>query len=272
MKLLGLTLLFAQVVGGEDIYQDFRQGFVPAVFQPEGRDATRWIKTEPEGIRITLPPGSNVTSAIGMRLQTPIQGDFEITAGYEVLQVDPPTAGFGAGFAIYLATNSPTKEAVEFFHLVRPSGSEVYSIAPLTTLPDGRRGVMPGVDRTDQPVLGKAGQLRITRVGSIAVLSAARAGSDDFKRLYQFELGKEDVTALRIAVNPGNAPNPVDVRLRDFRPRFKGVTASLGTDAESDRGLRLLLVLALAVAIIVPGLLIWLYRRRAEKREGTRAA
>src|ERR1700756_5398442 len=97
MKLLGLTLLFAQVVGGEDIYQDFRQGFVPAVFQPEGRDATRWIKTEPEGIRITLPPGSNVASAVGMRLQGPIQGDFEITTGYEIIQIDVPTAGFGAG-------------------------------------------------------------------------------------------------------------------------------------------------------------------------------
>ncbi len=271
MQLLGLTLLFAQAVGGEDIYQDFRQGFVPAVIRPEGPDATRWIKTEPEGIRITLPPGNNVRSAVGMRLQSPIQGDFEITVGYEMLQADVPRAGFGVGFSIYLATDSPTKDAVEFFHFVRPSGSEAYGCSRLTTSPEGRRGSMPGLDLQDQPVLGRAAQMRITRVGSQAVLSAARADSSDFKKLYEFDLGKEDVVVMRIAANPGNAPNPLDVRVRDFKVRFKGVAAALGTASDEERGSHLWLVLAMTAVIALAGVLMWLYRRHTVKREAARA-
>ena len=78
-----------------------------------------------------------------------------MTTGYEIPQVDVPTAGFGAGFAIYLRTNTPTRETAEFFHIVRPSGSEVYACARITSLPGGVRSTPPDVDMTDQPVLGK---------------------------------------------------------------------------------------------------------------------
>ena len=271
MKLLGFTLLLAQAIGGEDFYQDFRKGYDPAVFRLDGRNAAEWIKPEAEGVRITLPPGCNVPGAVGLTLREPIHGDFEITTGYEIVQVGVPTAGFGAGFAIYLRTNTPTRETVEFFHIVRPSGSEVYACARITTL-DGRRATPPNVDVTDQPVPGKAGQLRITRVGAQAFLSAAGPDSSDFKRLYQFELGNEEVAVLRVGLHAGNAPNPVDVRLRDFRMRFKGVAAPPGTVPEANRAFHLFLIFVLAATINLAGLLIWLYRRRAEKREASRAA
>jgi hypothetical protein len=273
VKLLGLTLLFAQAFGGEDFYQDFRiKGLDPEVFALTGQDAAQCVKVEPEGVRITLPAGRKSASTVGLVLRAPVQGDFEITTGYEILQADPPKAGIGAGFTTYLMTNSPTKEATEFFHFVRPSGSEAYGCARLTTTPDGRRIMMPGLDLADHPVLGKAGQMRVTRVGSQTVLSAAREGSSDFKGLYQFDLGSADVVVLRVGANPGNVPNPLDVRLRDFRARFKGVAASLGVVPEAERGSHLLLALALAAAIALAGLLFWLYRRRAEKREASRAA
>jgi hypothetical protein len=63
----------------------------------------------------------------------------------------------------------------------------------------------------------------------------------------------------------------VDVRLRDFRARFKGVTASFADSPASDRGFRLLLFLALLIAVLLTALGVWLYRRRAEKHEATRA-
>ncbi len=261
MKLLSLTLLFAQVVGGEDFFQDFRGKEVnPEIFRQVGPSASQLLRTEPEGLRITLPD-EGITKAVGVAYAGPLKGDFEVTARYELLRLERPRAGFGAGFSVYVKTDAPTEDAIEFFHLVRPSGAEAYGCSALMTRPDGQRGPIPGAVTAEIPAQGKSGRLRVARVGPEVSLSAAE-GEQDFKGLYRINLGTADVTFLRLAANPGNAPNPIDLRVLDFRLRQKDIAQS--AEALPKRS-SLWLALLLALLLLLAALLMWLYRRRAKK-------
>ena len=265
MKLIGLTLLLAQTAGADEIYEDFRgQQVNAAVFRHDSPDAFNLIKSEPEGLRITLP-AQGIARPIGLVLVSRLKGDFEVTARYEFLHLDPPTGGFGAGFSVYVRTNSPAQEGVEFFHFVRPHGDEAYGLSALATTPDGRRGGIPEAVTEDIAANARSGRLRAARVGADIVLSAAREDSDDFKALYRINLGTADVTTLRLAATPGNAPNPVDLRLLDFRLRQKGIVLPTGSLLETEKGFRLFLLLALLLAVLLCAFLAWYYRRRGKK-------
>src|SRR5436309_2337978 len=107
MTFLGLTLLLAQGAAADELYQDFRgKALNPAVFRTEGPSARSLIKTEPEGLRITLP-GEGINRPVGLVVVSPIKGDFEVTARYQFLNVEPPRSGFGTGFSIYVAVDTP---------------------------------------------------------------------------------------------------------------------------------------------------------------------
>jgi LPXTG-motif cell wall-anchored protein len=263
MRFLGLALLLAQAAASDEVYQDFRgKELNPAVFRQEGPSAPLLLKPEPEGLRITLP-AEGIARPVGISFVVPLKGDFEVTTRYEFLRLERPNGGFGAGFSIYVATDSPTKEALEFFHFVRPSGAEAYGCAALTTRPDGRRGIIPGAVTGDFPAQGKSGQMRVTRVGPEVSLSAAPEGESEFKTLYRFNLGSADVTLVRLAATPGNAPNPVDLRVRDLRIRQKGIT--LPAEPETGKRSSLWIALLLALVLLLAALVAWYYRRRVKK-------
>jgi hypothetical protein len=267
MRYLGLTLLLAQAAGAEQFYQDFRgKEFNPEVFRQVGPSAAKLVKQEPEGLRITLSD-EGITTAVGVAYPGPLEGDFQATAGYELLRLERPRGGFGAGFSVYVTTAGPAKEAVEFFHLVRPSGAEAYGCSALMTGPDGRRVPIPGAVTADVPAQGKSGRLRVTRVGPEVSLSAAE-GKQDFKGLYRINLGTADVTMVRLAAHAGNAPNPIDLRVLDFRLQHKDIAPPAeALPKRSSLWLALLLVLLLLLAT----LLMWLFRRRAKKHSAVTA-
>jgi hypothetical protein len=259
MGYLCLTLLLAQASGANEFYQDFHAKEPdPEVFRQTGPSAAQLLKTEPQGLRITLS-GEGITTAVGVAYVVPLKGDFEVTTRYELLRLERPMGGFGAGFSVYVTTASPTKEAVEFFHLVRPSGAEAYGCAALMTRPDGQREPIPGTVRADIPAQGKSGRLRVTRVGPDVSLWAAE-GDGEFKSLYRVNLGAADVTMIRLAAHAGNFPNPVDLRVVDFRLRQERTALEPGTRSS------LWLVLLLALLLLLAALLMWLYasaRKRA---------
>ncbi len=85
----------------------------------------------------------------------------------------------------------------------------------MTTI-DGRRANT--YQGSDVPVSGKAGYLRIIRVGAKAILSVQEDGKEP-RVVHRVELGKDDLALLRLAANPGGVPVAVDLRLRDVRIR-----------------------------------------------------
>jgi hypothetical protein len=245
----------------KEFYHDFRdKNFPNTNFKLAGKEADKRIKSEPDGLRITLPGEEKGT--VGIATQFNIQGDFEVTVGYEIIKLDKPEGGVGAGLEFYLMTGSPTKESLSYGRKVRPDGSDVYTGTRKGANKKGKRVFVPGQGMNDIPAIGKIGYLRLTRIGPTAFLSASEGTGKAFRVLHRTDLGADEITLLRLAAHPGDFATPIDLRLTDFRARAENLGEVVDT-SPPPRGTALWLVLALLAALLLMGgFLIWWMRKR----------
>src|SRR5262249_11987440 len=151
------------------------------LFRPEDE---LLVKAEKEGWRITVPAEQERIRNVGLAMTTPVKGDFEITAGYEILQADRPRGRFAAGFEFYIMTETPTREAIGFSRWASGSEDEVYTCSRMTTEPNGRRRFT----HHHLPAQGKSGRLRLKRSGR-DVTFWADGGTGAFQNLWHYDLG-----------------------------------------------------------------------------------
>src|SRR5262249_41024099 len=91
-------------------YQDFRGSPRPLPpLELVGPDAELVSKPEAEGWRITVPADQPKVTTIGLAMKAPVKGDFELTAGYEILQAEMPKGRSPAGFELFIHTDTPTR-------------------------------------------------------------------------------------------------------------------------------------------------------------------
>src|SRR5262249_10267696 len=119
-------------------------------------------KAEEEGWRVTIPADQPKITNIGLLLKSPAKGNFEISAGYQILQADQPRDRYPAGFEMYIATETPTKESIGFSRWTTRKEGEVFTFSRMTTAPDGSRRST----HNHIPANIKAGSLRLIRIGS----------------------------------------------------------------------------------------------------------
>jgi RNA polymerase sigma factor (sigma-70 family) len=198
-----------------DLYEDFRGARSPSpVFRMMGIDQGATMKPEAGGLRITVPANQARRHRAGIEMRTPVKGDFEITAGYEILAADQPDAGYGVGFEVYVNTATPTQDRLGIFRLNRPLEGESYMV--------GRGKTENGKSEhknTCYPTTARSGQLRLTRRGVEATAWAAEGAAGPFREIQQTELGAADVSRLWFAAYLGNIEHAVDVRIVDVRIR-----------------------------------------------------
>ena len=220
-----------------EFYEDFRNKTLEELkCKPVAFDLAKFMKCEPEGLRITLTPDQGKHRETGVAPPLIIQGDFEITAGYEIIEAQE---GRRTTFEIYLATKSATGEALGF-HRYIDSGAQFFG-SRMTTNAQGKRENVQGLDLGSSPYRAgaKSGHLRITRLGTEAILSFADPGQE-VKEQFRVPLGSEEVSKLRIGVNPRNA-TIADVRLTDLHirgnltPTVKAVPVRRKLAVASDR-------------------------------------
>jgi hypothetical protein len=196
------------------VYRDFRARPSLAPLDLFGEGAESYCHAEDGGIRITVPAVRPKLEPVGILLAAPVSGDFEITAGYELLKVDmPDKPGAMAGLEIYLMTATPTQEAVGFYRVVANAGGDMFQCTRMTYEGDRRR-----YKNSYAPATSKAGRLRLTRAGSEVVFWAADGPGADFQEVGHYDLGREDLKMVRLAAYT-NSPHPVDLRLTDLKIR-----------------------------------------------------
>ncbi len=213
MTALSFVLLFALAAVDDptpQFHQDFRNKSLGDLNMKVEKPAhASLVKAEPEGLRITIPTGKQYTDAVGVTAPTPIKGDFEITAAYEIIEATRPTGGgFGVGIELYIRAKSRSQEGLGFYRLTRDSGADSYSCSQMSTNEKGQRGPVRGSGQGDKdfPAHGKFGQLRMTRIGSKVILSAADDLGNDFQPKYEMDFVPDDLVMLRIGANPGGVP------------------------------------------------------------------
>jgi hypothetical protein len=168
-------------------------------------------KSEEGGFRITLPSNREQTDRVGLEMASPIKGNFEITAGYEILRADKAITGYGVGLELFIETESPTREGLGVYRVVRVKEGDVYMVSRNTTKAGNRQYLQKFF-----PTATRSGRLRLTRTGTEATVSAADGREGNFRELSRYALGTEDVKTLWLSAYTGHSRHGVDLRIVDL--------------------------------------------------------
>jgi hypothetical protein len=196
-----------------DSYHSFRnQAVLDNKFELFGTISPQAVKSEPEGLRISLPSEKKI-GPTGISADFLLKGDFEITVGYELAKPAQPGR---SGFELYIMSDTTTMEAIAFERILRADGKDAYICNRMTTIDGGRRNTYGG---GEVPAKGKSGHMRIMRVGSKVALSVKEESDVNFRVVHRVELGEEALKLVRIAALPYGTGTAIDLRLLDVRVR-----------------------------------------------------
>jgi hypothetical protein len=208
---------------GAEFTRSFRgRGYAAEQFRPTGANTPRVIRADAQGLRITLPANHGSKLPVGLVPRFGVRGDFEITMAFDILRVDRPTAGNGAGLSVYITMASTTREAATIGWQSRPGGEKVFFSHRASTPVGGKRK-----HRGGKPLATAAlsGRLRLVRRGVMLSYQVAEGEADTFQELYQSELGDGDLDGVRFAAESGGSPTGVDVRVKSVRVRADDLPA-----------------------------------------------
>lgn len=199
---------------GREFYRSFRGVPIdPVDLQVVGTQLNNLARTEGGGLRVRLPAGQPKLPPVGVRTCFQVRGDFEITAGFQLVNVASPQTGHGAGVSLYLELEGPGRPAATVARYRRPKDGDVF-VAHRARDADGEREH----HSTAVPARGSAGALRLVRRGPTVEFLV----SEDhrlFVAVDRFDIGPGEVRLLRLAGENGGGKGAVDVRLTDLRVR-----------------------------------------------------
>jgi hypothetical protein len=244
-----LFLLIAATARGQEPPFDFRHDFrgkpLPTELKKFQVNQEGLLKFEPQGLRITLPKKYvHPLNGVGVASSTVIHGDFEVTATVEVIDLEPPKGGPGAG--VGLSVDAPTKQQ----QLRRVVGAK------------GRHSIMwtgyhspnkknPEWTQAAAPCAENVLRMRLKRTGTtLHYLWAPGAAGDEFVEVHQQEFGNDDIEHVRLFAMNGRQACLVDVRLLDLRIRI-GSDAVAEAAAKSQPAGWLAAVLIVGAGVIV---------------------
>jgi hypothetical protein len=248
-----VTPLFGQAPGGDTKYArddhfDFRGKPMPdnLTLIPFGSES--FVKSEPEGLRITLPKDRKDLGLVAVGTRFGLQGDFEITATLEILQAEQPKEGFGVGTSLYINKVEPVAEGATLGRLVRPKGSQVI----FWDQGLGRKKEELQFDVDFRPFAANQFRLRLQRTAAqLSYLLAKGLEGDNFDELPAKEFGGTDIKQVLVRVSTGQQPAHVDVRLVDLRIRSGAPPATPIPARSVEVGSRGWLVAALFVFVVI---------------------
>jgi len=189
-------------------HHDFRGKPTPTSVRLFGPQAGRLIKSEPDGLRITLPKDRKERDSLGVTLSTVVAGDFEITATIEIVHVDEPSpASFGAGVLM------TADETARIGRLSRAKGEEV--VIWDQWVGDAKKPKLVGglENSAVSPV-----RLRMKRTrNTLAYLWAPVGTGEDFQLIQENEFRSDEVKAIKVMAENGVPPTALDVRFLELR-------------------------------------------------------
>lgn len=198
-----------------EFMQDFRgRPYDVRSFRPFGSNTHRAIRTEFQGLRI-CPIDADSRLPVGLVARFGVRGDFEITMSFEILRIDKPAGGNGAGVSIYISAASLTQEGATLGRFLRPHGEQVFLCHRAST-PLGEQRKHEG---KRVPTTALSGNLRLVRRGTALSYQAAEGNRSEFQELYQTEWCREDLDTVRFAADNGGSSTVVDVCIQSVSIR-----------------------------------------------------
>jgi RNA polymerase sigma factor (sigma-70 family) len=203
--------------GPRQVRRSFRgHQFDTDLFRYYGPTPERYVRPEEEGLRMTLPAEGGPAEPVGILLRYPVQGDFELDATFDVLDIGAPVKD-PAGVTLYLLVDSGDRDGIQLGQL-RWSPQVTQIGVSVRINAEGGHGRRYKEGKTLAP--GSAEGLvrfHVTRRGSRFAYFAARGGADELEPIDEREVSAANLLMVRLAVDPGWSPGvPVDAHLVDF--------------------------------------------------------
>jgi hypothetical protein len=267
----GLPLLALALAGAArgqdkataDFHQDFRNQPLAGVLRLLNDPTGALCRTEPTGLRVAVPKSLIYASGDGVGIQAlvPLHGDFEVIATIELLDVETPRSGAGAGVALYLPT-------------VAGAGALLGRVVDM----NGRHVILCG---RHSPALAKKDptwerhatfcaddklSLRLRRTGpTLSYQFAPGTEGTDYHELQRLDFGGDDIKHVRFSAINNRTHCALDVRLIDLHIRSgAGIVEPAGVALSSNgtRRWHLSITLLGCAAVLAAAWLFWVLARR----------
>lgn len=198
--------------GRQAFHRDFRRDAAGPPLLPFGPVKVQFQSRDEGGVLITLPNTRAETKPVGVRTKFGAQGNFEITATYEVLRLERPDSGWGTGVFLALANGSPAGDVARIGRVLDPNNKPVFKWDRVDQKSPGAASREGG----QVPGKGSAGRLQLVRNGSKLSFFVADGPDADFVLVHEEEFGKQDIESIHFAATTDDQPAAVAVRLVDF--------------------------------------------------------
>jgi len=252
----------------ERFTQNFRERFLPQAFElVGGRSPLHFWKVEPEGLRFTLEDRSDLNyCAVSPRIV--VKGDFEITAGFAILDLPKPTQGFGAGMQVSVEDEQGERASVQRVHRQREGHS--FSAYRGRLKEDGTYEHSSHMEPVGTGA--KSGWLRLRRQGTEVLYEVGDPDGQHFTQIREQDFPAGDVAKLRLALQTGGSPTRGDVVWTHLDVRAQELNRLFEPPRPSTIWRRLLVGLVALMLAGAAGLGVWAWvARRAYLRSAPSA-
>jgi|SRR5581483_6288089 len=241
-----------------------------------GDEADKFVKLEPEGLRITLPAGfDGERPTHGVNTAMVASGDFEISAAFEVLKEPGPGEAGSKGTKVHLlvTVDKPPWDLAGFSRHLMPKFATRYTAWHNQWNQDTRKNKQ---EIKWFEAKSTKWRFRLTRKDTVLSYYLAEADEADFRLLQQYLFVGDDVKDIRVVATTGGPKAALDVRVTDLRIRAEslpnlGVVPTDGmvpAEPPEERPIRgrwlIWLALGLAVVVLVGVTFAVWHRRRAQ--------
>lgn len=177
-----------------------------------GKGAANYAQLTPEGLVIAIPKSNDQLPPVGVVPRFRLHGDFEVTATYEFVEVELPTAGWGAGIMLWAGTNARARDGATVSRFQHAKFGPIFATDRTFASAAGRA---QHFERHD-PARGTQGKLRLARRKKTLHYSVADEGENEFREVRVEPFVSNDVSWLPLAVVTGGSKTAVAVRLLDL--------------------------------------------------------
>lgn len=240
-----------------EYHHDFRDG----AFDDENLElinGSDHVDVDSNGLQFHLAGGTEDSAWAAIEPKFKVQGDFEITAAYEILEMVPPKAGNGTRLQVRAALDSPENEALMCAVAMLPSG-ELARSAIRTRIVDDK----PQLESQRFLTTARSGRLRLVRLGRVLHFFVADGDGADFQELHRLECGEEPVGKLRIAASLQDANSKLKLDLSDLTIRAEELPGWTGPPPATSRRLVFWIVGCAIVAVFLVAGIWWVRVLRA---------
>lgn len=156
--------------------------------------AEKFVYRTAAGVRAHTP--SDPSQGFGVTLgaaNVRIEGDFDVTADFELAELSAPESGYGSGIQLRLELDDPLTRVLQICRRAFPDGTGGFAVHNVWQQ-DGERKDEGAI----VPSEAMSGRLRTSRRGSTVTWSFASAGSDEFQEVYSAEAGTAPVKLVAL--------------------------------------------------------------------------